>query len=153
SSRRRQLRDQPIRRRGERHVRGMMVERPAIRTAGNVPRGWGDDVAAAGADIDAGTERRLSPPLDLILGAEARDRDGVRRLEDVVRAAAAGERAPGQRQLAVLALERPEALVAAVAWVGIDDDQLLGRDAEVGFRDAQAPPQLRDTGLQRGVEV
>src|SRR5262249_19617011 len=69
--------------------------------------------------------------------------------EQDVLAAAAGERPPGERDF-VLALERSEALVAAVARVDIDDHQLLGGHAEIGFGYAQAKQQFDVVGIGGG---
>src|SRR5262249_1947285 len=126
----------------------MMVARPAIRTAGNVPRASSDDVAASGADIDARTERWIRH----LLGDDICHLDAVRAGENDVLAAAAGERAPGERHLAVLGHGFFEAPVATIARVDIDNYQPVAMHTEVRFRHAQAKPQLEDAGVgRRGV--
>src|SRR5262245_2543014 len=142
----RQPLDQPIWRRRERHVVRMEVNVPGVDAAGNVPRRWGANVTAARPHIDTGTERR-----DLrLVGVDVANPDPVRRGKDDVLPAAAGERAPGQRQLAVLAFERPEAFVPVMARVDVDDDELLGRDPEVGLRHEVSKPMLEDPGNGSG---
>jgi hypothetical protein len=48
-------------------------------------------------------------------------------------AAASSQNPPSLRQLTVLALERSEAFVAAVALVDVEHQQVVRPDAEVGF--------------------
>src|SRR5262249_23831344 len=116
-----------------------------VGAAADVPRGRSDDIAALGPHIDAGAERRIVH----VLGGEARDLDAVRRREHDVLATAAGEHPPRRRNL-VLAFERSEAFVAAMARVDIDDHQLLGGHAEVGFGYAQAKQQFDVVGIGGG---
>src|SRR5262249_54148151 len=108
-----------------------------VDAAADVLRRHADDVAAAGTDIDTGAKRRVLH----LLGDDVSNYDigAVRSGKDDVLAAAAGERPPGGREF-MFALERPEAFVAAVARVDVDDHQLLGGHAEVGVWHAQAEP-------------
>src|SRR5262249_28048076 len=79
-----------------------------------------------------------------------RDRHAVRAGEDNVLAAAAGKRAPGQWQLAVLPLKRSEAFVPAVARVDVDHHQLVGTNREIGVGNGQPEPPLDHVGVVRG---
>ena len=103
----------------------MMIDAPHIGPAADVSRRRRDDVAAAGANIDALPERRI---LDL-LGAEARDPDAIRAGKQEMLAAAASERAPRERECTVFALEREQALVTTVPRIDIDHQESIGRDA------------------------
>src|SRR5262249_49373724 len=109
---RRQPRDQPFRRGCERHVGGVMGDTPHTRAAGNVPRRRGDDIAAAGANIDSGSERWVLH----LLGDDVRYLNTIRSGKNHMLAAAAGQCPPGQRDL-MLAFEHGPALVAAVARI------------------------------------
>ena len=103
----------------------MMIDAPHIGPAADVSRRRRDDVAAAGADIDALPERRILH----LLGAEARDLDAIRAGKQEMLAAAAGERAPRERECTVFALEREQALVTTVPRIDIDHQESIGRDA------------------------
>src|SRR5262249_38993793 len=81
-----------------------------------------------------------------------RDLDPIRAGEQQVLAATAGQHAPSWGNLAVLALKRPEAFVAVVAWINIDDHQPVGGDAEIGVRRTGSEPMFDDAGLGRGTK-
>src|SRR5215472_1367544 len=66
-------------------------------------------------------------------------------------AAAAGERAPSWRHLAVFGFEFFEALVAAVARVDIDNYQPGAFHTEIGLR-CPLPPELDLPRLSRGIQ-
>src|SRR5215813_614628 len=66
-------------------------------------------------------------------------------------AAAASQRAPGERHLAVLAFKRCEALVAAVVWINVDNDQPGAFNSEIGLR-CPLPPEFDLPSLCRGIE-
>jgi hypothetical protein len=65
-------------------------------------------------------------------------------------ATAAGQRAPCERQLALLALERLKALVSAVARININNNEPIGNDAEVCIRRLIAKPVLNNAPLGGG---
>src|SRR5262249_40122298 len=129
----------------ELHIMRMMIYRPCVFPAGDMPRRRRDDITAARADIDAGTERRIVHRL----GGEARNIGVVRSGEDDVIAAASRQRAPSEWQFAVLALKCPKAFVAAVARIGVYDDKPFGVDAEIGIGCGISPPMLDDARINR----
>src|SRR5206468_10481647 len=89
---RRQPRDQPIRRRRERYILRMAVDRPCIGLTGNVSRWWGDDEAVMASDIDAGSQRGVG----FLLSNDVRYLDSVRAGNQHMFATSAGQHAPRQ---------------------------------------------------------
>src|SRR5262245_64459816 len=123
----------------------MVIDRPRIGSAGNVPRRRRHDIAATGSHVDAGTERRIV----CVLGNDVRYLNTVGTGKQHMLAAASGERAPGRRDF-VLAFEHSEALVAAVTRINIDDHEPISCNTQVGFGYAQLPPHFYDAALGRG---
>src|SRR5215831_18161532 len=127
---------------GDREVVGAMADFPGVGAAREVAGRSADDIAAVGFDIDALAEAVAGPAHPGALGAA----------EQKMEAAAAGELPGRVGERAVGGFEVAQRVIAAIAWIDIDDQQARGARCDGDMRGgARGPPAADLRGVRRRV--